>query len=225
VTQRYTGPPRGPASSAVFGTVRIGIAGLIVASIGTQVADAMSHGAFIASAYFCYFTIQTNLMNVVVLLLGAVLLLGGRTESHLFTSARMATVSYAAVTGVVYAALLRGTGVPAYEAIAWPNEVLHVVVPVYIAFDWLFSPGRSAVSWRGLWLVALYPLAWLGFTVGRGLFSGWYPYTFLVPGESGEWGGVLLHVLGIAVFVLGVASVAIVVSRTQHAVERRRSGG
>ncbi|WP_150308115.1 Pr6Pr family membrane protein [Planctomonas psychrotolerans] len=199
------------------------MAALIVASIATQVADAIDHEVFEPSAYFAYFTVQTNVMNVVALLLGGALLLRRRPEPGLFTSARMATVAYAAVTGVVYAVLLRGTGVPAYEAVPWPNEVLHVMAPLFILLDWLFAPGRTAVPWRGLWLVVVYPLVWLGFTVGRGVLSGWYPYPFLVPGESGGWGGVALYVLGIALFVIGVASAAIVLSRSDRRVRRRGS--
>lgn len=200
-----------------FGVVRIAVALLLVASIATQIVDQLANGAFVPSEYFSYFTIQTSLMDVIVLLVAGVFALRSRQDGELFTGLRMALVSYAAVTGSVYAALLRGTGSSSYDPIPWPNEVIHVAVPIYLALDWLLTPGRSPVAWKRLWLAVAYPLAWLALTLLRGILTGWYPYPFLLPDGPGGWPSVFLYVLAITVFILGIAIATIAVSRLTRA--------
>ena len=127
-----------------FGILRIAAGLLVLASIATQIIDEILHDAFKPDEYFSYFTIETSLINIVVLLVGGVLALRARWDSGLFTSIRMAIVTYATVTAVVYAVLLRPIPPVGYVGPQWPNEVIHVIVPIFIGLDWLLAPGRPA---------------------------------------------------------------------------------
>ncbi|TDW29302.1 Pr6Pr family membrane protein [Cryobacterium psychrophilum] len=186
--------------------LRLGMGLLLLAAVATQVIDESVHDSFVPGEYFSYFTILSALMTGVVLLLAGVVTLTRSTDSTAFTTVRLAVLSYMVVTGVVYAALLRGVPTDGYAGIAWPNEALHVWAPIFIAFDWLFSPGRVRLAWKSLWLVLIYPVVWLAFTLARGGVTDWYPYPFLDPALPAGWSGVALYIVGIAVFIVAVAA-------------------
>lgn len=206
----------GATASAVrraVGIVRIVAALVTLAAIGTQIVDQSLNDAFSPTEYFSYFTIQTSLLEVVVLVVGGVLALRHRFDSEVFTAVRVAAVTYSTVTATVYAVLLRGIPADGFVGVAWPNEVIHVAIPILLALDWVLAPGRVRIGWRTLWLVVSYPLIWVGITLVRGLVTGWFPYPFLEPGGPGGWASVAGYVLGISVFVVAIASIAIVISR------------
>ncbi len=186
---------------------------LLFASIATQITDQLWNDAFVATEYFGYFTIQSSLMNVVVLLVGGSLALRRPLDPQLLTGVRMSMLTYAIVTGVVYNALLRNVVSDGFNGIAWPNEVLHVWAPIFIALDWVLSPGRPALAWKRLGVALIYPLTWVAYAVVRGTLTGFYTYPFLDPAQPGGYGAVALYVLGIAAFITGLAAAAIAASR------------
>ena len=193
-----------------FALVRIPMGLLVLAALVTQVTAELLHDSFKPSEYFSYFTIESSMMNVVVLLVGGTLALRQPKDTELFTSVRVAILSYAIITGLVYNLLLRNIpGDGSYSPPRWCNEVMHVWVPIFILLDWLLAPGRVHVLWKRLWLVVSFPLAWLAFTMIRGAITGWYPYPFLEPAGPGGIPSLLIYVVGIAAFIVVVASVAI----------------
>lgn len=193
----------------VSGVLRLTGALLLVAAVATQIIDESVHASFDPAEYFSYFTIQSALMVAAVLVIAGVAAVRSRTDSELLTSVRLAVLCYAVVTGVVYAALLRGVPTGGYAGISWPNEALHVWAPIFVAVDWLVAPGRSGLAWRRLWSTLIFPVAWLAFTLVRGVITGWYPYPFLDPASPAGWTGVLLHILAIAVVIAGIAAAGI----------------
>jgi hypothetical protein len=199
--------------------LRIAIGLLVLAALVTQIVSELAHDSFVPGEYFSYFTIESSMMNVVVLLVGGVLALGPRLDSELFTSVRVAILSYAVITGLVYNVLLRNLpGDGGYDPPRWCNEVMHVWVPIFILLDWILlgviqAPGRVPVPWKRLWLVVSYPLAWLAFTMIRGALTGWYPYPFLDPAGPGGIPSLLVYVVGIAAFIVAIASAAIGLAR------------
>ena len=104
------------------------VAGLsVLASIVWQVTDQVAAGRFQPTEYFAYFTIQTALINIVVLVVGGLLAFRTPIDPPLYSAIRASVFAYAVVTGVVYNLLLRG--IPnddGYVAPPWPNENLHV---------------------------------------------------------------------------------------------------
>jgi hypothetical protein len=205
----------------VFGFLRIAVGLLVLAALVTQVTADLLHDSFKPGEYFSYFTIESSMMNVVVLLVGGSLALRGPRDTELFTSVRVAVLSYAVITELVYNVLLRNIpGDGSYEPPRWCNEVMHVWVPIFMVLDWLLAPGRARVPWKRLWLVVSYPLAWLAFTMIRGALTGWYPYPFLEPAGPGGIPSLLVYVVGIAAFIVAVASAAIGFARLTARADR-----
>ena len=207
-----------PAESATparrtVAVIRLAAAALVLAAIITQIADQVIAGVFVPSEYFSYFTVESSMMNVVVLAAGGYLALRFKRDTMLYTGVRMATVSYAIVTGVVYNLLLRGLPPTGFVGLAWPKEVEHVWIPIYILIDWLFATGRARLVWKWVWAAVAYPIAWAAFTLIRGAMTGWYPYPFLNPNEPGGWPSVLTYIVGIAAFIVGLAFVLVWYSR------------
>ena len=199
-----------PTLRRFFALLRIPMGMLVFAALVTQVTAELLHDSFKPGEYFSYFTIESSMMNVVVLLVGGSLAFRRPRDTELFTSVRVAILSYAVITGLVYNVLLRNIpGDGSYSPPRWCNEVMHVWVPIFILLDWLLAPGRVRVPWKRLWLVVSFPLAWLAFTMIRGAITGWYPYPFLEPAGPGGIASLLVYVVGIAAFIVVVASVAI----------------
>jgi hypothetical protein len=216
--------PGAPSQRRIFAFARIPMGLLVLAALVTQVTAELLHDSFKPGEYFSYFTIESSMMNVVVLLVGGSLAFRRPRDTELFTSVRVAILSYAVITGLVYNVLLRNIpGDGSYEPPRWCNEVMHVWVPIFILLDWLLAPGRVRVPWKRLWLVVSFPLAWLAFTMIRGAITGWYPYPFLEPAGPGGIPSLLIYVVGIAAFIVVVASVAIGFGRLTAGRERAES--
>lgn len=201
-----------PARRTV-GVLRLAAALLVLAAIITQIADQVIAGVFVPSEYFSYFTVESSMMNVVVLGFGAYFAFRYKTDTVLYTGVRMATVTYAIVTGVVYNLLLRGLPPTGYVGLEWPKEVEHVWIPIYIVVDWLFATGRARLAWTWVWAAIAYPLVWCIYILIRGAVTGWYPYPFINPSEPGGWPSVAMYILGIAAFIVGLGFLAVRYSR------------
>lgn len=196
-----------------MGALRLGAGLAVFATLVVQIADRVVHRAFDPAEYFSYFTIQSCLIVIVVLLVGRFLALGRERDPELYTTIRMSIVAYAIVTAGVYNLLLRSVPYEGYQGLQWPNEVLHVGVPMIIVLDWIISPGRPALRWRALPVVIVYPVAWIAFTLVRGAATGWYPYPFLEPSGPGGWGSVIAYIVGLALFILAIGALALAYDR------------
>lgn len=206
---------RRPATPArmVFGLLRLAAAATALAAIITQISERVANGAFVPEWYFSYFTVQSSLISVVVLGVGAVLAFRWRSDPELFTAVRMSAVAYATVTCVVYNVLLRGLPDQGFVGLAWPGEVLHVWIPVFLIVEWVVAPGRAVLGWERIWTAVGFPLVWLGFTLVRGVLGRWYPYPFLEPDAPAGPVSVLVYIVVISAFIVGVAALAIGISR------------
>jgi hypothetical protein len=134
------------------------------------------------------------------------------------------------VTGVVYNLLLRNVELPQGTTVPWSNEILHVVAPLWMLLDWLFAPGRRELVWRTIWVIIVFPLVWVIYTLIRGPITPneltgvgyWYPYPFLDPNLSANgYLSVAFYVILIAIVVgLTAAGVIWVSKRKQIASEQ-----
>lgn len=211
----------------------IAIAAAIVGQLSTTSAFWDSRGitdhTFLYVNFFSFFTIDSNVLAVLVLGVGTVLLARsgrGAVEPRWFGVLRGATTAYMAVTGVVYNLLLRGIDVAEGAVLPWSNEVLHVVGPVLLVLDWLLAPGRARLRFADLGIVVAFPLLWSVYTLLRGPTApdpiggrtGWYPYPFLDPriAESGY--------LSVAGYVLLIAGIIVLAGCAVVAVSRRAPG-
>jgi hypothetical protein len=217
------GSTRWRRARRVCGVLRFGIALLTVLSIFVQVGDLAHNDAFVPAQYFSFFTIQSGALASAVYGVGAYFALNNEVDPRGYTTVRMAALSWSALTGVVFAALLRDIPSPGYVGLQWPNDVLHVIVPLLVTAEWLYSPGRAALRWRSLWASVSYPLLWLIGTLMHGISAGWYPYPFLDPASEGGFNSVIAYIVAIALVILTIASLAIVISRVTPAMESPRS--
>ncbi|CAB4908024.1 unannotated protein [freshwater metagenome] len=123
--------------------------------------------------------------------------------------------------------MLRGiplTGVDAgYQWPVWPNELLHVAAPILLVLDWVFSIGRFPLRLRALWWALIFPLAWVGFSIIRGLATGWWPYPFLDPTGSLGWAGVIGYIIGISGLMTLFAYLAVLTGRIWERIKARRA--
>ena len=196
------------------GALRIAASALILFGIVYQVVDLLVHDAFAAAEYFSYFTIQSSMINIVVLAVGGAMALRRSADTELYTRIRLSALCYAVMTAAVYNILLRGAANTDghYPGPEWPNNVMHVAIPIYLVLDWLFAPGRARLRYSALWTVVSYPLAYCAFTLIRGGVSGWYPYPFLDPANGG-YPSVAVYIVAIAAFILLIGVGAVAISR------------
>lgn len=214
----------------LFVALRVLAAAAIAAAVVGQLVHSLAYradqgatdvGGFLVN-FFSFFTIESNVLSVVTLLIGAVLLLvSSGPEARWFTILRLAATTYMTVTFVVYNLLLRGVELPQGTTLEWSNEILHVVGPLYVILDWLFAPGRGRLDWRHIWVVVVFPIVWAGYTLIRGPLvteeltgANWYPYPFLNPETSANgYLSVSFYVILIAAVMLGVGAAAVWVTR------------
>ncbi len=169
--------------------------------------------------YWSAFTNEVNLAAAIVFVVGAVLLWrGAGAGPAALTRVRLCVLAAIVLTSVVYNVLLRGEPVPAGSQSDWANNTFHVVAPILFALDWLIAPRQPRLRFRAAWLVLVYPVAWLVYTMVRGPLVPdeilhtpyFYPYGFLDPNGAGGWGAVVM-IVGVLIpfiVVIGVAGVA-----------------
>jgi hypothetical protein len=201
-------------SRRIAGILRLVVGVGLAVTIGIQIGDRVANDAFDPWEYFSYFTIETSLFNIVVLVTGGAMALRLARDTRLFTTVRMATLTYAIITAGVYNLLLRDIPPVGYPGLSWPNEVVHVWVPLFLVLDWLLAPGRPGLPWRSLWVVPIYPIAWAGYTFIRAAASGGsiYPYPFLDP-ATGGWGSVFGYIVALTAALVGLGALAVLYSR------------
>lgn len=194
---RAADPAARHGQDAVVGPFRLAMAALATAALITSfVRTLYTHLGEVN--FFSYFTNLSNILGVVVFLIGGLALLrgSGRPNDYL----RGAACLYLMVTGAVYWALLANTVTPV--VIPWTNAVVHSVMPAAVIMDWLIAPpARHLLRSRALyWLV--FPLAYLAYSLIRGPIAQWYPYPFLDPRTRGYAHVAIMSVVVTLVFLL-----------------------
>lgn len=207
---------------------RLSFAVLGAAAIIAQLAQTMTnalnattewggHVLTVATNFISFFTIDSNILAAVVLAIAAVWAwTSGRSsesEPEWLATLLVCASTYMIVTGVVYNLLLRGYALPQGQTVPWSNEVLHVVIPVFMLLDVLFAPRRRAMPWSTVAVAAIFPIAWVVYTLIRANLiispatgdPWWYPYPFLNPHHVGSYLGVAGYVVGIAIAIIAVA--------------------
>ncbi len=168
-----------------------------------------------ASEHFAYFTVQANILVIVVMVW--MLWVPQARRPAWFDHVRGAITAYIVLTGLVYAVLLAEPDEVWSWSIEYTNAAQHRIIPWLVALDWLLVPTARRIRFaRGAWWM-LYPLAFLVFSWLRGgLVDGWFPYPFLDPGEHGGWAGLVWPTGQVLIaFLIGIFVVA-GVGRLRH---------
>lgn len=184
------------------------------------------HLPTVATNFLSFFTIESNLLAAIVLAIGAIWAWtsgrGAGREPGWFAVLLLCVSTYMIVTGIVYNLLLRNVELPQGVTVVWANEVLHVVIPLFLLADVLFATKRRALPWSAVAIAAIFPIAWATYTLIRANMiiapatgePWWYPYPFLDPHKApGEYLGVSGYIVAIAVAIIGVATLVVWVGR------------
>lgn len=161
--------------------------------------------------FFGFFTMQSNILTVVMLLITAFFGFAGKRQPASWLLFRACVTTYIIVVGIVYNTLL--AGLEGGITLDWANTVLHVAIPAYVALDWIIVADRRALRWSRLWVVAIYPVAWIIVVLVRGATDGWVPYPFLDPAIG--YGAVTVYCIGIAAATIGVGALVWWLSRVR----------
>ncbi len=184
--------------------LRIGLGLLTLAAIGYQLYVGVTENDSNLVNFFSFFTIESNLLTVFVLLTGAVFALRGDGSTPGWDLFRGAVVAYMTTTFIVFAALLSGLPDELDLTEPWVNFVLHQFMPIVMVVDWLVNPPRHRLTVRHALVWMVFPLAYCVYSLVRGPGADWYPYPFLNPDSAGGYGGVVAYSLGIVALFLGI---------------------
>ncbi len=193
-------------------TVRGGSVLVVIVAIVAQAMALVNAGAFDATRFFAFFTIQSNLIGVAVFVW--LIARRGTPSGRLTDLMRGAAVVYLTVTLVVVIVLLGGIDVQLQ--LPWVDFVLHKLFPIVMIGDWIIDPPATRLGLRDAAIWLIYPLAWTVVTLVRGAMDGWYPYPFLDPADGG-YGRVLVVVVGITAGFLIFAALTIATGNTRRA--------
>jgi len=193
---------------AVFVSLRLAIGIGLLGSVAWQVTDRIANNLFRPFEYFAYFSIVTSIFAGVVALVSAFYLASDRAETKFLNIARLSLAAAMVIVGVVYHALLADAANDVRDGdYAWPvlpNEIIHTYAPILVALEYLIALRSPVLRLRAALWVTVFPLAWLGFSVVRGLVTDWWPYWFLNPNSDGGIGSMLIYVSAITVFFIAM---------------------
>ena len=142
-----------------------------------------------------YFTILTNLA------IGVVMLRAVATQVMPSAQVSAAMTTWIIVVGLVYHALLAQQISPATLAF-WADQGLHTAVPILTVLWWGVRARKKPLRPVQAVIWAAFPVAYLIYTLGRGMVDGVYPYFFVDPRIT-SWGAIAAWVAALAsLFVL-----------------------
>lgn len=134
--------------------------------------------------FIAYLTIQSNAAYVVVATVSGVVALRSGLDHPRLDVVRVAVLTCVVTAGLLFAVIVQQSGDRGLRIdVAWSDVALHFVLPVLATLDWVLSPRRHRVSFRVIFAIVSYPVAWGIITMIRGPIVGWYPYYFLDPDQ------------------------------------------
>ncbi|KQQ92862.1 hypothetical protein ASF62_13740 [Leifsonia sp. Leaf325] len=172
--------------------------------------------AFDAGNYFCFFTVQSAVGAVGLLVTSGVLAITGRPESSRIHAARSIVLGYVILAGIVYGILAVGSAGEVKPILVTPSDVvLHFIMPVLLTVDFIaerrLAVRTNTLPWLTMGWALPYPGIWLVFTMVRGSIVGWFPYFFIDPTrtKSPVEMGLYITIVCLMILVLTTGSLAL----------------
>jgi hypothetical protein len=188
--------------------VKMLLAFLGFGAIVTEIATLVSVRRFVAANFFSYFTVESNALAVLSLVLSSFALAAGRNSARL-DYFRGAVTLFMTTTILIFIVLLSGLPASELTAVPWDNTVLHYIMPSAIIADWLVVNRRRSFESRKTLLWLSFPALYLLYSLVRGRIVGWYPYPFMDASVHGY-----LPVALTSVVIAGVlAAITAVIAR------------
>lgn len=179
--------------------IRLAVALLMVAAVGREMLNEVQAGTFVPWDFFGYFTIQACLIGATALAAAA---LTGQDAPAWVEYLRACAAVYLVITVTVYWVMLAPIDT---DVTRWSNLVNHGVSGAALLVDWLLVGPRRPLPLGRLWVVLVYPVAWVAVALVRGATDGWVPYPFLDPVEG--YAAVAVTVAGIVIAMLAIGAV------------------
>ena len=181
---------------------RIFFALLGLSAIVTEMAVLIERGRFMPANFFSFFTIESNIFAVIILILSA-LVLARDSQDGRMAALRAASTLHMIIVGVVFSLLLSGLDVE-LTAVPWDNVVLHYIMPIVVVLDWLVDIPKVRIAFKRALIWVVFPIVYVIYSLIRGYIVGWYPYPFLNPGSHGYM-GVIFTSITLMVGTVGLA--------------------
>ncbi|WP_256988426.1 MULTISPECIES: Pr6Pr family membrane protein [unclassified Rhodococcus (in: high G+C Gram-positive bacteria)] len=202
-----------PRTPVPIRTLRVLFAALTASALISIVLDGLASTTFSLANYFSYFTVMSNVLTVLVLLVGGVV---DPRAAH-WQLVRGAVTLYMVITGIIYAVLLADIDVGVADP--WTNNVVHRIMPVVLLIDWILTPPRRQISESRSLTWLLFPLLYGIYTLVRGPVVDWYPYPFLDPRVQGYLAlaiGLLVLTVAFALMALAVGALGRIAGRWRY---------
>ena len=174
-------------------------------AIVTEIATLVSVRHFVAANFFSYFTIESNALAVVSLILSSFAAVAGGISARL-DFFRGAVTLFMTTTILIFIVLLSSLPASELTAVPWDNTVLHYIMPLVIIIDWLALNRPQPILFRRALIWLAFPLLYLSYSLIRGPIVGWYPYPFMDASAHGYL-AVILTSLIIALVLAGITAV------------------
>jgi len=169
---------------------------------------------------FTYYTIQTNLLLLILCLWSNL----SERLSRFYHWLRTGATMYILVTGLGYHFMLSATHYPkGMDSVA--NLLLHYIVPLLALITWGLYMRIYLLEWWMPFTWLLYPILYIGSSLIRGRNSGYYPYWFLNPVAVdptgvGSYLRLGLYMLGMAGAFIGLGFIVrLVNNKTQYRIK------
>lgn len=175
---------------------------LALVAVVVQLFHGLERPNFSVVNFFSFFTIESNVLAIVVFLATSLLLSRGMPGSKL-AFWRGAAMVFMTTTGIIYVLLLSGLEESLQTPVPWINTVLHYIMPAAVFVDWFVDLPKQRIPFKtaALWLI--FPLVYAAYSLIRGLFVNWYPYPFLNPQLDHGYVGVAITSVVIGIVLAG----------------------
>lgn len=176
--------------------LRILLAILSLIGLGLSLWTTITHGDSIVN-FFSYFTTIGTTLACVILIYSSIKLARGQRFRRRDDFLRAMALIYMLLIGGVYFFLLRNT--PLGNDARWVTIIHHYVLPLALLADWIIQPPAGKITLRSTWLFLAVPLAYLVYSLIRGVLTGFYPYGFFDPAKQNGYGGVAVYCVAMLV--------------------------
>ena len=152
----------------------------------------------------CYFTIQSN---IIVLVVCTALAWRPERWRSIAGVPRLVGLVCITVTGIVYYALLAGD--QNFVGIAKVGDILaHAVSPLMYVGTWLVLGPRGRLKRHDAVQMVVFPVLWVALTLVRGAFIHIYPYDF-VDVQANGYVAVIVTIAALTAAAGGLAAAAV----------------
>ncbi|GAA4678344.1 Pr6Pr family membrane protein [Frondihabitans cladoniiphilus] len=196
-------------SQRLFAVLRLLFAALGLVAVASQFGVTLANHYSIPN-FFSYFTNLSNLITIVVFVIGAVRILRGVPDTRAWNVVRFCNTVNMVFVGLVFNILLTGGDVGA--VIPWVNTIVHIVMPIVVLLDWIVLPPAARLRLVTAVVGLIFPVAYSVYSLIRGAAIGFYPYPFYNPAKVGGYGGVTLYLIALIVGLIVLALIVVLIT-------------